>query len=194
MEDKFIVIKERLKTILKKDRYEHSLGVSYTSAALAMAHKEDIYKAKLTGLVHDCAKNISNQDILIELNLNGIKLSENELKSPQIWHAIYGPILAKKLFNIEDEDILSAIRFHTTGKDNMTKLEKIVFIADYIEPLRYKAENLDEIRYMAFKDLDKTIYMIVKNTVNYLKDKNIYIDENTLKCLKYLEENITYDK
>ena len=76
----------------------------------------------------------------------------------------------------------------------MSKLEKIVFIADYIEPLRDKAKNLEKIRYMAFRDLDYTIYMISKNTVEYLSSKDIYIDENTLKCLKYLEENNIYDK
>ena len=194
MEDKFILIKEQLKELLKKERYEHSLGVSFTSASLAMAHGEDIYKAKLAGLIHDCAKNISNNNILEELKSNKIILTENDLKSPQIWHAIYGPILARNLFGINDEDILSAIRYHTTGREKMSKLEKIVFIADYIEPLRDKAKNLEKIRYMAFRDLDYTIYMISKNTIEYLSSKDIYIDENTLKCLKYLEENNIYDK
>ncbi len=194
MEERYIEIRNSLKDNLKKDRYEHSLGVSYTSAALAMAHGEDIYKAKLAGLLHDCAKNISNESILEALKMEGISLDENDLKSKQIWHAIYGPILATKKYFIEDADILSAIRYHTTGRAGMSKLEKIVFIADYIEPLRDKANNLDKIRKMAFKDLTYTIYLILQDTIKYLNEKNVYINEQTLECLDYLEKEGIYDK
>ena len=193
-EDKYRFIKKDLEKTLKKDRFEHSIGVSYTAAALAMAYGADIYKAKLAGLLHDCAKNMANSLIKSECETRGIPLSENDLKSPQIWHSIYGSVLAKEKYNIEDAEILSSIRYHTTGKAGMTQLEKIIFIADYIEPLRNKAKNLEIIRQEAFRSLDSAMYLIINDTAEYLSKKNIYIDENTINCLNYLKEDKEDDK
>ena len=100
-------------------------------------------------------------------------------KAPQILHAVYAPFLAKKNYNIEDKDILSAIRWHTTGKKNMSMLEKIVFVADYIEPNRKKLPGLDEIRTLAFHDIKKAVKRISKSTIEYLSSQNMYIDRFT---------------
>ena len=83
-------------------------------------------------------------------------------------HSKLGAVHAKKLYGVDDEDIISSIRFHTTGKPDMTMLEKIIFIADYIEPGRDKAPNLKEIRKMSFIDIDEAMYMILKDTLDYL--------------------------
>ena len=181
-------IDEILKGILKPSRYSHSQAVRYTAAALAMKYHGDIEKAELSGLVHDCAKNMSDDELIDYCKANGIEITECEYKAPQLLHAKAGALRAAELFGIEDEEILSAIRFHTTGKEDMSFLEKVIFTADYIEPGRYKADNLDTIRFMAFKDLDETVYMIMKDTLNYLKISAETIDKQTEKGYKYYKE------
>ena len=100
-------------------------------------------------------------------------------KAPQILHAIYAPYLAKKDYKIEDKDILSAIRWHTTGKKDMTMLEKIVFVADYIEPNRKKLPDLDRIRTLSFHDISEAVKVIAKSTIEYLGSQGMYIDKFT---------------
>ena len=181
-------INRELKAILKPHRYEHSQGVRYTAAALAMKYHGDIKKAEIAGLVHDCAKNMSDEELIEYCKKNSIPIEECEFKAPQLLHAKAGSYLAKELFGIEDEEILSAIRYHTTGKVGMTFLEKVIFTADYIEPGRYKADNLDTIRFTAFRDLDETVYMIMKDTLNYLKINTNTIDKQTEMGYKYYKE------
>ncbi|WP_373846751.1 bis(5'-nucleosyl)-tetraphosphatase (symmetrical) YqeK [Bacteroides heparinolyticus] len=194
MQEKYREICQKLQTVLSKDRFEHSLGVSYTAAALAMAHKFDMEKAFLAGLLHDCAKHLSLDAMLSLCAEYCEQLPEDHLKSPQVLHAPCGALLAKYHYGISDEEILSAIRLHTTGAAFMSTLDKIIFIADYIEPSRHKAQHLALIRETAFKDLRYTVYLIVKDTVEYLRGKNVYINRNTLECLKDLEVNGIYDK
>ena len=181
-------IKDKLSTQLPKKRYEHSVGVSYISSALAMRYGADIYKAELAGILHDCAKAYSNKELIILCKEAGIELLEDELKSPSILHAIYGKHLAKKAYLMEDEEVLSAIRWHTTGKADMSLLDKIVYIADYIEPNRKKLEKLDSIRRLAFEDIDKALYEIVKSTIEYLDKENMYVNSMSLACYNWLKE------
>jgi hydrolase, HD family len=183
--EKIDLIKADLKEKLPKKRYEHTLGVAYTSAALAMRYGEDILKAELAGILHDVAKGEKLPKLkedMVGFDDPYTDASYVELvseKAPQILHAIYAPFLAKKNYNIEDKDILSAIRWHTTGKKHMSMLEKIVFVADYIEPNRKQLPGLDEIRTLAFEDITKAIGKIAKSTIEYLSAQNMYIDRFT---------------
>jgi len=177
-------IKKELKDMLDKSRYEHTIGVSDTAACLAMAYGIDVNKAYLAGLLHDCAKCIDDKKKIKECKENNINLSEYEIKNPSLIHSKLGVVYAKNKFNISDEEILSAICFHTTGKPNMTLLEQIIFVSDYIEPLRDKAPDLDLIRALAFADIDVCTYKILKDTLEYLENKENVIDEQT---------KITYD-
>lgn len=190
----FYDIKDKLKSSLKRDRYEHSLSVAYTAASLAMAHGENINLAFLAGLLHDCAKNKSNKELIDLCNDAGIILDDNDLKSPQTLHAVAGVVVARNEYKIEEEYILSAISLHTTGDINMSNLDKIIFVADYIEPLRENKNNLEFLRKLAFTDLTNAVYNITKDTISYLEDKDIYINTKTLACLEFLEENGIYDK
>lgn len=183
--EKIDLIKDDLKDKLLKKRYEHTLGVAYTSAALAMCYGEDVVKAELAGILHDIAK-AKKLEKLKEL-MKGFDdpytdksyVETVSKKAPQILHAIYAPYLAMKDYGIEDKDILSAIRWHTTGKKNMSMLEKIVFVADYIEPNRKKLPALERIRSLAFRDMTKTIETIAESTIEYLSSENMYIDKFT---------------
>ena len=110
----------------------------------------DLEKAEIAGLLHDCAKHYSDETIIKKCLMEGLSLSEDERKAPAVLHAKYGAWLAKKKYNIQDEEVIGAIRWHTTGRPNMSLLEKIVFTADYIEPRRDKASNLPVVRPLAF--------------------------------------------
>ena len=123
-------------------RYEHTLGVSYTAMALAMRYGQDLDQAELAGLLHDCAKYFNDEEIIKKCRKHGIEVSEAELRAPAVLHAKYGAWLAKNRYGVSDPEILSAIRWHTTGRANMTTLDKIIYVADYIEPRRDKAPDL----------------------------------------------------
>lgn len=179
------LIKADLKEKLPKKRYEHTLGVAYTAASLAMCYGEDILKAELAGILHDVAKAKKSFELkddmkgYIDPYTDGDYLALIADKAPQILHAIYAPYLAKKDYKIEDKDILSAIRWHTTGKKDMTMLEKIVFVADYIEPNRKKLPDLDRIRTLSFHDITEAVKVIAKSTIEYLGSQGMYIDKFT---------------
>nr|WP_314610574.1 bis(5'-nucleosyl)-tetraphosphatase (symmetrical) YqeK [uncultured Lachnoanaerobaculum sp.] len=179
------LIKADLKEKLPKKRYEHTLGVAYTAAALAMCYGEDILKAELAGILHDVAKAKKSSELkddmkgYIDPYTDGDYVALIADKAPQILHAIYAPYLAKKDYKIEDKDILSAIRWHTTGKKDMTMLEKIVFVADYIEPNRKKLPDLDRIRTLSFHDISEAVKVTAKSTIEYLGSQGMYIDKFT---------------
>lgn len=170
-------IQRRLKKILKKKRYRHTVGVRYTAQALAMRYGEDMIKAGYAGMLHDCAKYLSGEEMLSQCRKHNISCSKTEKKQSYLLHAKLGAYYAKKIYGVEDEEILSSIRWHTTGKPGMTQLEKIIFIADYIEPERKSIPGLDNVRKMAFKDLDETMYLILGNTLSYLEANREGIEE-----------------
>ncbi|HBI60770.1 MAG TPA: phosphodiesterase [Lachnospiraceae bacterium] len=163
-------IQEKVQRVVKKRRYQHILGVRFTAQAMAMRFGEDIMKAGYAGVLHDCAKHLSDKEMLLTCRKRQIFCSEVEKRQPSLLHAKLGAVFAKEIYGITDEEILSAIRWHTTGKPGMTKLEKIVFIADFIEPGRKMLPRMEEIRTASFQDLDKAMYLILDNTLSYLKD------------------------
>ena len=179
------LIKADLKEKLPKKRYEHTLGVAYTASSLAMCYGEDILKAELAGILHDVAKAKKSSELKDDMKgyvdpyTDGDYVALIADKAPQILHAIYAPYLAKRDYRIEDKDILSAIRWHTTGKKDMTMLEKIVFVADYIEPNRKKLPDLDRIRTLSFHDISEAVKVTAKSTIEYLGGQGMYIDKFT---------------
>lgn len=178
-------IKERLKKELKPGRYEHTLGVAYTSACLAMRYGCDMQQAELAGLLHDCAKCIPNKEKLSMCDKRKIAYSKVEKKNPELLHAKLGAVVAKEVYKVKDAEILSAIECHTTGKPAMNLLEKILFVADYMEPNRNKAPQLDEVRRLAFQDLDECLIFILKQTLDYLEGAEADCDPMTLETYHY---------
>lgn len=178
-------LRKKVKDVMTKSRYEHTLGVEFTAASLAMRYEIDIDKAEIAGLLHDCAKCIDDEDKLDECKKYKIELTDVEKRNPFLIHSKLGAVYANKLYGIDDEEIISAIRFHTTGKPDMTMLEKIIFIADYIEPGRDKAPNLQEIRKMSFMDIDEAMYMVLKDTLAYLESGEGEKDEMTKETFLY---------
>lgn len=179
---------KKLKKHQDKCRFEHTMGVMYTAAALAMAYGADIEKARTAGLLHDCAKCIPNEKKIKLCKKMGVSITEIEEKAPFLLHAKLGAAIAAKKYGVEDEEILSSIRWHTTGKPAMSELDKIVYIADYIEPGRSKAPNLQQVRQLAFADLDECMYQILKDSLEYLKSNPKTLDTATKDAYAYYEE------
>ncbi len=123
-------IQHKLKKKLDEDRYEHTLGVRYTCAALAMRYGYDMEKAQTAGLLHDCAKCVSDTKKIKICQQNSISISKSEEDNPFLLHAKVGAYLAREKYGVAEEEILDAITFHTTGRADMALLEKIVYIAD----------------------------------------------------------------
>ncbi|MBR4980946.1 MAG: bis(5'-nucleosyl)-tetraphosphatase (symmetrical) YqeK [Lachnospiraceae bacterium] len=172
-------IRKQLIKALDSKRYEHTQGVAYTSAALAMRYGEDIRKAELAGLLHDCAKCLDNEKKINICKKNDISISDAEQRNPFLLHAKVGGHLAKTKYKIDDEDIINAILYHTTGRPGMSLLEKIVYIADYIEPGRDHEPNLDEVRSLSFQDLDEALLRILEDILVHLKESSKEIDPMT---------------
>lgn len=178
-------IKDYLKQNLKYKRYEHSLSVRDTAVKLAEIYNVDIKKAKIAGLVHDCAKNM-NDDQLLNIALNHeIRIDEVCQESPQLIHGAVGAVLANEIMGISDEEILNAIAYHTTGRKNMSMLDKIIYIADYIEPLR-NFPGVEELRTIAFKDIDKALLKSFDNTIKFVIDRGQLLHFDTIEARNYV--------
>lgn len=186
-------IQFELSNVLKKKRLMHTVGVRYTAQAMAMCFDEDMEKAGYAGMLHDCAKYLSDNEMLEACRRYKISITEAEKKKPSLLHAKVGQVFAREVYGITDDSILSAIRWHTTGKPAMSTLEKIIYIADYIEPNRRPLPQMEQIRNMAFTDLNKTMYMILASTLSYLeesKENNDAIDKYTIDAFDFYKEYV----
>ncbi|MBQ3500235.1 MAG: bis(5'-nucleosyl)-tetraphosphatase (symmetrical) YqeK [Oscillospiraceae bacterium] len=123
-------IKAVLKARMNEHRFEHSLNVAERAAFLAEKYGADIEKAAFAGLIHDICKGIPKEEQLSVIEKEGISLDEDTLKSPALWHSIAGAIYSEHELGVTDKDVLNAIRYHTSGRGNMSILEKVVYMAD----------------------------------------------------------------
>jgi len=178
-------LEEDIARRLKKNRYRHTLGVAHTSACLAMRYGAEIDEAYLAGLLHDIAKHLDGDSMLKQAKKNKLDLNAFEKENPFILHGPVGACIAKNEYGIKNDDILNAITNHTTGRPGMSLLEKIVFIADYIEQGRDVAENLSAVRALAFKDIDECLLKILVDTISYLNSNDMPIDDRTRVTADY---------
>ncbi len=185
MKEIILNLRDDLKEKLSPQRYEHTISVSFICTALAMRYGADLEQSELAGLLHDCAKYYGDGNIIKKCEKQNIFLTSDELKAPVVLHAKYGAWLAEHKYGIEDKEVLDAIRWHTTGRPDMSLLEKIVFTADYIEPRRDKAADLPVVRSVAFIDLDECVYIILKGTLEYLEGKGYFVDSMTVQAYDY---------
>lgn len=178
-------IKKQLNKELGDKRYVHTLGVMDTVMLLASCHGISTQKAQLAGLLHDCAKKMKDKDSISLCETCHVEITDVEKRNTFLLHAKAGAELARTKYHVDDEEILSAIRCHTTGKPDMTVLDKIIFIADYIEPNRSHSDRLPYLRKLAFRDLDETLVQILHDTLMYLKEKGGEIDPMTTETYEY---------
>lgn len=183
-------MKEKLKELLTESRYIHSLNVAECAKKLAKIYNLDEEKVYLAGLLHDCAKCLSNEQMNDYINKYNIELDEYEKDNRALSHAIIGVYVAKYEFNIDDIEILNAIKYHTTGKDNMTLLEKVIYIADLIEKDR-RFEGVDELRNLVLnKKLDRAILNSLNNTIRIVIKRNQLIHPRTINARNFLVSKI----
>ncbi|MCH5265296.1 MAG: nicotinate-nucleotide adenylyltransferase [Lachnospiraceae bacterium] len=185
---------DSLEATLRPKRYMHTLGVAYTASSLAFCHGAQAEEAELAGLLHDCAKYFTDGEMFALCEEYEIELSPAERANTALIHGKLGAALAKSRYGVKKEEILSAIRYHTTGRPAMTLLEKILYAADYIEPRRHmepEPYSLSEVRKACFENLDQGLLMILTNTLQYLRDSGKEIDERTVETYEYYKKKLT---
>ncbi|MDO5477954.1 MAG: nicotinate-nucleotide adenylyltransferase [Clostridia bacterium] len=177
---------KKLKETLKESRFNHTLGVADTAVALAKHYGADTDKAYLAGLLHDSAKNLSDDELFALCDKYNIPLSEDDRKAPPIIHSYVGAFLAKEEYGIKDSEILDAIYNHSTGCENMSLLSKIIFVADMTEPGRRDFPGLSEIRKLMYEDLDKALVASMDANISYTKMKGAFLHPGTLKARDFI--------
>ena len=171
-------IQSDLKKKLSAKRFKHSAGVADMAKHLAKKYGADPEKAYLAGWIHDCAKELSLADMQSIVKENGLTLDGQMMQSRALLHGPCGSLLARSLYGVDDKDIASAIYFHTTGQPGMTLLEKIIFLADYIEPSR-DFPGVDKLRKKAEKNLDEAVLAAYDSTISHLLEQEAYIYDLT---------------
>ena len=183
----FIKMEKKLAKYLDEDRYAHTMGVMYTCAALAMVHGCALTQAQTAGLLHDCAKCIPNKKKLKMCSQHKIPVTEFEQTHPFLLHAKLGAYVAKAKYGVTDQEILSSITWHTTGKPDMTLLEKVLYLADYIEPSREEFPGLKELRRLAYEDLDQALLLGCRLTIEDMEERGVPVHTNTLQARDWLK-------
>ena len=174
-----------LRQNLSEKRYFHSLCVAAEAKKLAETYGGDCDKMYIAGLLHDITKNKTDTEQLQLCEKFGIMLTATEKESPLIWHQITGAEYVKQELGIDDFDIISAIRYHTTGKPDMTLSEKIVFTADLISADR-KYPDIKEIRAAADRSLEDCIIRVLQFTIADIVSKGNPLHPDTLNAYNYL--------
>jgi nicotinate-nucleotide adenylyltransferase len=187
----FNVHMDRLMASMNIKRFAHTLCVAYAARRLAKWHGEDEEKAALAGLLHDCAKGLDLSSMQAYVRENRIKADESILSSGALLHAVVGAHMARHVYGITQEDVLSAIACHTLGKVPMTRLEMIVYLADKIEPDREDYPGLYEIRRLSETNLMGAVLMSLENTASYVKDCGKTLHPATIQTINWLRETQT---
>lgn len=176
-------IKEDLKKMLKPSRYKHSIEVSKKALELGKIYNIDLNKCYTAAILHDCAKgneiyykNIYNEDYKELI----VKKDLKEFENPFLQHCILGYIVAKNKYKVSDKEILNAILFHTTGRINMTELEKIIYISDKVEDSRLYPE-VEKIRKESFFNINNAIILSINNNIEYLIEKKQMISVKSIE-------------
>lgn len=183
----FTFINQKLHKALTPKRFAHTQGVAQEAAKLAKVWGVNPEKAYTAGLLHDCAKNFTTEKTLELCKKYNVELDETIKKQPDLAHSFLGAAVAEKEYLITDSEILNAIKYHTTGRADMSLLEKIIYIADMIEPNRKSYNGLELIRKTAYENLNKAVYLGLKQTIDFNKEKSRLIHQLSLSALNYYE-------
>lgn len=168
-----------IKPFLSEERFYHSRCVSKKAGELAEKYGADVYKAEIAGMLHDIMKDTDSDEQLKIINRFGIMMSNDEFRNKKLYHAISGYAYVKNILRIDDEEILGAIRWHTSGKQDMNLLEKVIFVADYISADR-DYPGVDQMRELADKSLELAMVEGISYTVTELINKGKYVDVNSI--------------
>nr|WP_317331273.1 bis(5'-nucleosyl)-tetraphosphatase (symmetrical) YqeK [uncultured Romboutsia sp.] len=183
------LIDNKIKEMLPERRYKHSLNVANCAVKLSEIYGCDKEKAYIAGIAHDCAKYLSKEEVKYYVDKYEISLDELEKDNLALSHSLIGSYIAKYEFGINDEDIISAIKYHTTGKEDMNLIEKIIYIADLIEEGR-DFPGVGVLRDLVYnKELDKALLISFNNTIKFVIDNDQSIHNRTVNARNYLIKN-----
>ncbi|MDD6308082.1 MAG: bis(5'-nucleosyl)-tetraphosphatase (symmetrical) YqeK [Clostridia bacterium] len=178
-------MEEKLHTMVDEKRFIHCIGVRDTAEMLAKQYAADQEKARVAGLLHDCAKNIPKDTAVAMCREAGIELKPICLIERGLIHPYLGAYIAKTQFNVTDEDVLQAIYYHTTGHEDMPLLTKIIYLSDMIEPSR-QIPRLQELRDLAMRDLDAALIQCINSTITHVLGKGSVLDCDTVAARNFL--------
>lgn len=179
------VLLEKLQGMIDEKRYIHSLGVRDTAVLLARKYGVSEEKARLAGILHDCAKNIPKEEGIARCEAAGIPLKPICYIEKGLVHSYLGAHIAKTEFDIDDPEILDAIYYHTTGHEDMPMLTKIIYLSDIIEPGR-NVPNLEELRRIAMEDIDEALIKAINSTITHVLGKGSVLDCDTVAARNFL--------
>jgi predicted HD superfamily hydrolase involved in NAD metabolism len=164
-------------------RYAHSVRVARLADVLAHAHGEDAGRARLAGMLHDIARLYQAERLVAECRARGLPIDDFERAHPIVLHARLGAELARERFGVQDEAVLSAIRRHTLGAAEMSRLDAILYLADGLEPGRIFRERAT-LAELAIESLDEALAALLRSTVAYLHSRNLEPAPQTLAALR----------
>ena len=180
------ILEQEVCALLDPKRIPHVLGCRDTAAELAQIWGADVLQARRAALLHDVTKALSNQLQLELCRSYGIQLDAFYQENPKILHAFTGSLVAERIFG-ENKAVVDAIASHTTGKPGMNTLEKIIYVADYVEPNR-DFPGAEKLRKLAYTDLDGALELGITMTVEQLKINGSRVSDASLKTLQWLKE------
>ncbi len=184
----FSVSERKLQSALSIQRYIHTMGVVKEAKKLAKHYNADVYKCSYAGLLHDCAKDYTDDMKIRFCREYHIPVDDVMKENMDISHQFIGAEVAKREYLVEDTEIINAIKYHTTGRADMYITEKIVFIADYIEEGRKKFDTLYEARKLAYENIDAAMKFILKSTIEYVKSRNRRLHPLSVEAYEYYKK------
>ena len=170
-----------IKTRLSNRRFQHSMGVARAAQDLALNHGVDGKEAYLTGVLHDYAKDLTGAQLLAIANEANLIMHPLEKEAPDLLHAPVGAYLLETEMGIKDSEILEAVRVHTLGSINMSRLDKIIFLADMIEPSRDMYPDLERLRKLSRLDLDVAMLLGLESTIRYCIQRRMLLHPRTVE-------------
>ncbi len=180
--------KKLIKGRMGEKRYRHSVNVSKEAVRLAEKYGADVQKAKIAGILHDVTKETPFDEQLKIITDSGIILDDVQKNSQKLWHSLSGSIFVQKELGIDDEDIINAIKYHTSGRADMSLLERIIFIADFTSEER-DYDGVEIMRKKADESLEEAMAFGLAYTIADLASRNLLIHPNALEAYNQIMIN-----
>jgi predicted HD superfamily hydrolase involved in NAD metabolism len=174
----------QLEKLVDRERFLHSLGTYHTMLILCQEYREDPYEGAVLGLIHDSGRCLEYSRIRERLEEFQNPLSEEDLAFPKLWHARLGAVMLERTFGIKNREMAEAIRVHPTGSPGMSRIGRILFIADYIEPTR-DFDGVERYRNLAFSDRDEAFRAILKSKIDHVRSMGKSLHSDSLKALNF---------
>ena len=181
-------MEQKLRGMLSEKRYQHSLGVMETAIEMAEIFGVDVEKARLAGLLHDCAKDIERSKRIPLCKELGVRLDPVKKDQKGLIHADLGAKMVETEFGITDIEVINAVKYHTLGRENMTDLEKILYLADIIEPNRKPFDGIEELRSLCRSNLDCAMLYALDRSIEYIQHRHKKLHSQTLQAQQYFLE------